>query len=128
MELYMAVQFAELKFFRITNNRTHMKQGFAKPIAIFAALAALFPAALFANEDAPEHPDYVLSEWNEKERLPPLLDGIETPADWEKRAEAIRKKWIDYIGGVPERVPVRATVISETEEKDHLRQEIVYDT
>ncbi|MDF2724381.1 MAG: dipeptidyl aminopeptidase [Paenibacillus sp.] len=63
-----------------------------------------------------------------RDGIPPLLAGIETKEQFEDKMRGIRKTWLDCIGGIPERVPVRCEVLSETKESDHIRQHLVYDT
>jgi dienelactone hydrolase len=70
---------------------------------------------------------YVLAELN-RDGIPPLLKGITTKEDWAAKRETIRRAWLDYIGGLPEPVPTNLRVVSETAEKDHVRQKIVYAT
>jgi dienelactone hydrolase len=59
---------------------------------------------------------------------PPLLEGIDSPEAWTAKAERIRATWIDYMGGLPERVPLRYEIHSVTEERDHQRIHLSYDT
>ncbi|TMV49911.1 dipeptidyl aminopeptidase [Paenibacillus mesophilus] len=63
-----------------------------------------------------------------REGVPPLLDGIETKEQFREKIQRIRDIWLDYIGGVPERVPVRYEVLGEMVSNDHIRRHIVYDT
>lgn len=77
--------------------------------------------------DEVTHPPYALSELHAK-GIPPLLAGIESRQAWEAKREAIRRVWLDYIGGLPDRVPVRYEILEEHELSDHIRQRIVYPT
>jgi len=70
---------------------------------------------------------YRLASLNEN-GIPGLLDGITDRAAWEAKKQAIRKRWLTAIGELPERVPVRYAVLSETDEGDHVRRHIRYDT
>lgn len=73
--------------------------------------------------------DYNLSTLLENDAPPPLLgDEIETVEAWEKKAAKIREIWIDYMGGLPERVPVNYEFLSKATEKDHDRFHLVFDT
>lgn len=63
-----------------------------------------------------------------RDGIPPLLAGIETKEQYEEKMRRIREVWLDYIGGIPERVPVNCDVLSETKEDGYFRRHIVYDT
>lgn len=63
-----------------------------------------------------------------REGIPPLLAGIETKEQFAEKMRSVREVWLDYIGGIPERVPVRYEVLEETVNQDHLRRHIRYDT
>lgn len=72
---------------------------------------------------------YVLSSLLETNTPPPLLgEDIDTVETWEGKAERIREIWVDYIGGIPERVPVNYEIKSTTAEEDHDRIHLVFDT
>ncbi|TYP78994.1 alpha/beta hydrolase family protein [Paenibacillus methanolicus] len=60
--------------------------------------------------------------------IPPLLSGIENEEQWALKRADIRRIWLDYIGGLPARPPVRMRVLSRSEQPDHTRLHIVYDT
>lgn len=60
--------------------------------------------------------------------LPKLLDGIAGKDDWQAKREAIRRRWHDFIGGLPPSVPLRYEVLAETEEERHTRLHLRYDT
>lgn len=60
--------------------------------------------------------------------IPPLLEGIETRDQWEEKRSNIWKTWFDYIGGIPDKVPLRYDVLAETEEERHIIRHLVYDT
>jgi len=70
---------------------------------------------------------YRLSELN-RSGIPPLLQGIETRESWNDKLARIRETWLDYIGGLPAPVSVNMEILSETEEQDHRRLYIRYDT
>jgi len=70
---------------------------------------------------------YTLSELN-KTGLPPLLDGISSMEEWERKLERIRRTWLSYIGEIPAEVPVNVRVRSETKLPGHIRLHIEYDT
>ncbi|MDF2726431.1 MAG: alpha/beta fold hydrolase, partial [Paenibacillus sp.] len=70
---------------------------------------------------------YNLYELNRR-GLPKLLDGIDSPADWQQKKNRIQQLWLDSIGGEPERVPVSYTIDGEHKEQDHTRYHLVYDT
>ncbi|WP_240041263.1 alpha/beta hydrolase family protein [Paenibacillus ginsengarvi] len=63
-----------------------------------------------------------------RQGLPKLLDGVQDEAGWLNKRKAIMSLWLDIIGGIPERVPVRYTIIGEEKEKDHTRIHLAYDT
>ena len=104
---------------------------FCPTIAVVAALCgqSFAQSSTSAPTTAPTNARYVLAELN-RDGIPPLLpNGVKTTkAEWEAKREAIRSVWLDYIGGLPPRVPTKYEVISETPEQDHVRQKIVYDT
>lgn len=70
---------------------------------------------------------YNLYELNQ-EGLPKLLDGVEDAKDWLTKRSRIKRQWLEFIGGIPERVPVSYKVLGETKEADHTRLHIRYDT
>ncbi len=70
---------------------------------------------------------YKLSELN-KSGIPPLLDKITTHEQWAKKKEEIRRIWLEYVGDLPKRPPVKYQIISETQMSDHLRQKIVFNS
>ncbi|TMV47227.1 dipeptidyl aminopeptidase [Paenibacillus mesophilus] len=70
---------------------------------------------------------YNLYELN-KNGLPKLLDGVEDEQGWLRKRERIERLWLEFIGGLPERVPVSYEVVGETQEDDHTRVHLVYDT
>ena len=70
---------------------------------------------------------YVLEELN-RSGIPPLLDGIETAEDWERKREAIREIWLAEMGGLPERVPVEFSVGEEVDEGGHVRRHLRFKT
>lgn len=60
--------------------------------------------------------------------VPPLLDGIETEEQWQRKLDGIRRTWLAYIGELPPRKPVNVRTVSELRLQDHTRLYIVYDT
>lgn len=60
--------------------------------------------------------------------VPKLLDGLEDAQGWQHKRSGIRRQWLDFIGGVPDRVPVSYKTLGETKEHDHTRIHLVYDT
>jgi len=96
-------------------------------IGMLLATTSLAGPAIARDRPATEPHGYVLAELN-RDGIPPLLAGITTPQRWKAKRDAIRGVWLDYMGGLPPRVPVRVEVVSEAAEKDHVRQKIVYDT
>jgi len=70
---------------------------------------------------------YKLSELN-KNGIPHLLDGINTPEQWVAKKEEIRKAWLDLVGDLPKRPPVQYKIISETQMSDHVRKKIIFNT
>lgn len=63
-----------------------------------------------------------------REGMPSLLEDVKAEEDWLKKQEEIRAKWVDYMGGLPESVPVDVEIVSETNEGDHTRLHIRYRT
>ena len=80
-------------------------------------------APAYAQQQRP----YKLSELN-KNGIPHLLDGIETPEQWAMKKEEIRQVWLEYVGNLPERPKVRFKIVSETQMSDHVRQKVVFNT
>lgn len=70
---------------------------------------------------------YQLSRLN-RQGIPPLLDGIETREQWETKLAEVRRTWLAYIGELPTRPKPELEVLSRTEEPDHTRLHVVYDT
>lgn len=70
---------------------------------------------------------YVLEQLN-RDGVPKLLAGIADRAEWEAKRESIRRRWLEWIGGLPPTVPVRYDVLSEEEEERHTRFHLRYDT
>ncbi|PYI52268.1 dipeptidyl aminopeptidase [Paenibacillus flagellatus] len=63
-----------------------------------------------------------------REGVPKLLDGIADATAWEAKRSAIEERWLAFIGGLPERVPLRYDVLAETEEERHTRIHLRYDS
>lgn len=95
----------------------------------FALVVLLVLTLRAAAQDPPttSPSGYVLADLN-RDGIPPLLQGVKTKKQWEEKRDSIRGVWLDYIGGLPPRVPTKLRVISETVEVDHFRQKIVYAT
>jgi dienelactone hydrolase len=70
---------------------------------------------------------YVLSQMNQT-GIPPLLKGIESYEQWTEKLSEIRKIWLDYIGELPARVPVRLRINSQSKQSTHTRLHVEYDT
>lgn len=70
---------------------------------------------------------YQLTELNHT-GIPPLLQGIATLEQWNVKLQGIREVWLEYIGQLPARVPTNVEILSETEELDHKRIHIRYDS
>ncbi len=70
---------------------------------------------------------YNLEELN-RSGIPPLLEGIETAEDWERKREAIRAVWLETMGGLPERVPVEFTMGEDEDGGGHVRRHLRYKT
>jgi dienelactone hydrolase len=70
---------------------------------------------------------YTLSELNQT-GIPPLLKGIESYEQWVEKISDIRRSWLEYIGELPARVPVRLQINSETKHLNHTRLHVEYDT
>lgn len=86
----------------------------------------LLPALALAQEATTTFSSgYVLVDLN-RDGIPPLLKDITSKEQWEAKRESIRRVWLDSIGGLPPLVPANVRVISETPERDHVRQKIVY--
>ena len=59
--------------------------------------------------------------------LAPLMQGLAEPADWERKSGEIRRKWLELMGGLPQREAVRYERLSTTVEASHTRHHIRYD-
>jgi len=70
---------------------------------------------------------YVLSQLN-RTGLPPLLQGVETEAQWKEKLDEVRRTWLEYIGELPAREPPRLQTLAKTLLPDHTRLHVVYDT
>ncbi|WP_309122029.1 prolyl oligopeptidase family serine peptidase [Paenibacillus sp.] len=70
---------------------------------------------------------YVLSQLH-RTGLPPLLQGVETEEEWGRKREGIRRTWLEYIGELPDRAPVRMDTLAKCLQPDHTRLQVVYDT
>jgi dienelactone hydrolase len=93
-------------------------------------VALLGPAAIRAADAtaaAPLYRPYSLAELNQH-GIPPLLSGIESPAQWELKKAEIRRVWLDYIGPLPARPPVKFRIVAEEQLADHIQRKIVFNT
>lgn len=70
---------------------------------------------------------YALSELNQH-GIPSLLSGIGHKDQWKTKRENIKRRWLETIGEVPDRVQTNIRILKEEQEADHVRQHIVYDT
>lgn len=70
---------------------------------------------------------YSLRQLNRR-GVPPLLSGIASPADWERKRRKIVRTWKTCLGELPERKPPDYEVVSQTELGDHSRLHIHYGT
>ena len=70
---------------------------------------------------------YRLSQINQS-GIPPLLRGIESYEQWVEKLTEIKKVWLNYIGGLPESVPLRLKINSQSKNQSHNRLHIQYDT
>jgi dienelactone hydrolase len=70
---------------------------------------------------------YVLSDINQT-GIPPLTAGMESQQQWNEKLGGIRDLWLDYIGGLPPRVPVRLQINSRSDYATHTRLHVNYDT
>lgn len=70
---------------------------------------------------------YKLSQINQT-GIPPLLKGIKSYEQWTDKLTEIRKIWLDYIGELPARVPVRLQINSQSKQSGYTRLHVEYDT
>lgn len=92
-------------------------------LAVVGALAQVAPPP----RPSPVSRPYVLSELNQH-GIPPLLAGIDSVEQWERKKDEIRRVWLEYVGGLPARPKVTYEVVSEEKEPDHVRRKIVFNT
>lgn len=59
---------------------------------------------------------------------PPLLRGVTSLDDWDRKRARIRATWMECTGGIPPRVAPAMQVLSVEQEPTHTRMRIVYDT
>ncbi len=69
---------------------------------------------------------YVLSKLN-RTGIPPLLQDVDNEDEWKRKLDGIRSTWLNYIGELPERAPVRIQTLAKSLQPDHTRLHIVYD-
>lgn len=60
--------------------------------------------------------------------VPPLLAGVESPADWASKRSQIEAAWMAVVGALPDRVAPAYQVLGQTELADHTRLHIAYAT
>lgn len=99
-------------------------------LTVALAFTFLLPAVNLGAAERGDQPltrPYSLAELNEH-GIPPLLAGIKSPDQWERKRDEIRRIWLDYIGPLPARPPVKFRVISEEKLADHVRRKIVFNT
>ena len=60
--------------------------------------------------------------------LPHLISDSDNADRWSIKRNRIRKEWLAYIGGIPERVPAQVQILSETALHDHTRVHLAYNT
>ncbi|MCH1624479.1 alpha/beta hydrolase family protein [Ferdinandcohnia quinoae] len=65
-------------------------------------------------------------EWLRKNGIPPLLDGIESMEQWNKKRSMIYQTWIEYIGELPPCEKNVCRIVSLQKENDHYRVKIEY--
>jgi hypothetical protein len=70
---------------------------------------------------------YKLSLLSEQS-FPHLLDGIEDQTQWHIKRSSIEATWREYLGWMPERIPVKFNVHAEHVEADHIRVHLSYET
>lgn len=70
---------------------------------------------------------YSLTALNEK-GIPGLLEGIDSPSQWQEKRQNILRTWLDYIGYLPDRQKIAWELLSEVKLGDHYRQHIRYAT
>lgn len=58
--------------------------------------------------------------------IPPLLEGIQSRDDWNRKRESIQRTWLGYIGGLPELIDTRMTLDSWVANEDHYLMKIHY--
>ncbi|WP_068777365.1 S9 family peptidase [Paenibacillus sp. FJAT-26967] len=63
-----------------------------------------------------------------RRELASLTAELTDPVQWASKRAAILKQWLELMGGLPERVPVRIDWLSSTSEAAHTRHHIRYDT
>lgn len=60
--------------------------------------------------------------------IPPLLEGVDTRAQWEQKRTEILQAWLEYVRGLPPRPVAEVTVEDSVDAGDHIRQKISYPT
>ncbi|MBA4496484.1 dienelactone hydrolase family protein [Paenactinomyces guangxiensis] len=70
---------------------------------------------------------YRLSDLHAK-GIPSLLTNIKNREQWEAKRSGILRKWVLYLGGLPDPVPVQYRILSETAGDGYRCQHIVYNT
>lgn len=70
---------------------------------------------------------YSLSELNRR-GIPPLLQGIDSYKQWVEKISDIRRIWLEYLGELPAKVPVRLQIHAQSKQPGHTRLHVEYDT
>lgn len=68
---------------------------------------------------------YELSELNSS-GIPHLLDQIETAEQWQQKRSQIYTRWMEVVGGLPNREGLEYEIRSESKEPDHIRLHLTY--
>lgn len=96
--------------------------------ARFSAAAAKDVPWLAEVQRAPIHPPAISSGHMEELLAAEDKKTITTVKDWEHRRAEIRRRWLEFLGAMPERPPVRLTLLSEDRPGACRRQLVRYDS